>query len=381
MNRDQVQVGDICTDPPAPGVAAQTAVIVVVSPENMDNHGEKRLTTSDVVFSCPAGRDALQGDSRDNSARPEPAALAPATAHRTTSFSVLDILDPNKFTSKRQPPNRTGCDFAFGTENRGEDSDHAVVQKSHPEDYNCKKSSGILKDGFVFRSADENDFTRGNHDDEIQDDVCSESASALTGSADVELGHDDDDSIMKSASPSGQTQQSPSNGQNHQVKPKRKRSGSDSKSGKPRRARTAFTYEQLVALENKFKSTRYLSVCERLNLALSLSLTETQVKIWFQNRRTKWKKQNPGADTSAPTGGSGGGGPNGPNNGLGNLSPLSPSPPMSGHLSMHTGYPGHTPGGLVCTTQLPFLPSHAVLSPFMLGSQSYGAPAFYTAHL
>lgn len=70
---------------------------------------------------------------------------------------------------------------------------------------------------------------------------------------------------------------------------------------KPRRARTAFTYEQLVALENKFKSTRYLSVCERLNLALSLNLTETQIKIWFQNRRTKWKKQNPGLDVNSPT--------------------------------------------------------------------------------
>ncbi|XP_052129698.1 homeobox protein slou [Frankliniella occidentalis] len=80
--------------------------------------------------------------------------------------------------------------------------------------------------------------------------------------------------------------------------------GSSSKSsggGKARRARTAFTYEQLVALENKFKTTRYLSVCERLNLALSLSLTETQVKIWFQNRRTKWKKQNPGMDVNSPT--------------------------------------------------------------------------------
>ena len=80
------------------------------------------------------------------------------------------------------------------------------------------------------------------------------------------------------------------------------------KTGKPRRARTAFTYEQLVALENKFKQTRYLSVCERLNLALSLNLTETQVKIWFQNRRTKWKKQNPGLDINSPTAGAAGSG-------------------------------------------------------------------------
>lgn len=49
--------------------------------------------------------------------------------------------------------------------------------------------------------------------------------------------------------------------------------------GKPRRVRTAFTYEQLVSLENKFRQTRYLSVCERLNLALSLNLTETQVSL------------------------------------------------------------------------------------------------------
>ena len=54
-------------------------------------------------------------------------------------------------------------------------------------------------------------------------------------------------------------------------------SGSESGSSKSRRARTAFTYEQLVALENKFKNTRYLSVCERLNLAISLRLSETQV--------------------------------------------------------------------------------------------------------
>ncbi|XP_067103279.1 NK1 transcription factor-related protein 1 [Osmerus mordax] len=383
MNREKT--GDIIV-PPVSGVAAQTAVIVVAAPESMDNHGEKRLVANELsVFSCPAGREVQQGDSRNNSPRQEPAPVAMPTVHRTTSFSVLDILDPNKFTSKKQNPNRRGTEFAFGEENRGDDSNHALDQKSY-EDYDpCKKPTGLIKDGFVFRSDEcENDFNRGSHSDsEAPDELCSEeSSSAVTGNGEGELGHhDDDDHGSKSpVSGSQQNQQSESNGQSHQAKPKRKRSGSDSKSGKPRRARTAFTYEQLVALENKFKSTRYLSVCERLNLALSLSLTETQVKIWFQNRRTKWKKQNPGADTSAPTGG-GGGGPNGQGNGLGGLSPLSPSPPMGGHLSMHTGYPGHGPGGLVCTTQLPFLSSHAVLSPFMLGSQAYGAPAFYTSHL
>ncbi|CAD5223032.1 unnamed protein product [Bursaphelenchus xylophilus] len=63
---------------------------------------------------------------------------------------------------------------------------------------------------------------------------------------------------------------------------------------KRRRNRTAFTYEQLAALEHKFKTNRYLSLCERMKLAVSLNLSENQVKIWFQNRRTKWKKLNPG---------------------------------------------------------------------------------------
>ncbi|MFT7797455.1 hypothetical protein Z043-126327 [Arapaima gigas] len=54
---------------------------------------------------------------------------------------------------------------------------------------------------------------------------------------------------------------------------------------------------------------------------------------------------------------------------------------MGGHLSMHAGYAGHAAGGLVCPTQIPFLPGHAVLSPFVLGSQTYPAPAFYTPHL
>ena len=61
--------------------------------------------------------------------------------------------------------------------------------------------------------------------------------------------------------------------------------------GKLRKSRTVFTVEQMTALEDNFTKQRYLSVPERLQLAQELGLSEQQVKTWFQNRRTKWKRQ------------------------------------------------------------------------------------------
>ncbi|KAL9694874.1 hypothetical protein quinque_014159 [Culex quinquefasciatus] len=198
------------------------------------------------------------------------------TAPRRLAFSVENILDPTKFNGKHNPHHHHNNNNSISVNNNNSSNQNNNSNNLHSASSNNKFWSGFDRDD---KLEDDQSDSRSVKDmnDIDQDDMGDD-----TMGSDID-DHDETDSKKDGAS---------------------SRSG-DGKSGgsssKPRRARTAFTYEQLVSLENKFKTTRYLSVCERLNLALSLSLTETQVKIWFQNRRTKWKKQNPGMDVNSPT--------------------------------------------------------------------------------
>ncbi|XP_036385977.1 homeobox protein Nkx-6.3-like [Megalops cyprinoides] len=83
--------------------------------------------------------------------------------------------------------------------------------------------------------------------------------------------------------------------------------------GRKRNSRPTFSGHQIFILEKTFERTKYLPGPERAKLAYSLGMSESQVKVWFQNRRTKWRKKS-GSEPSSTQTGKGEEGSGGPEN-------------------------------------------------------------------
>ena len=104
-------------------------------------------------------------------------------------------------------------------------------------------------------------------------------------------------SAVKSSSNSGNQNGNGSNNANTSNSSTRDNSDSDNtechllRQRTKRKPRVLFSQAQVYELERRFKQQRYLSAPEREQLASMLKLTSTQVKIWFQNRRYKMKRQ------------------------------------------------------------------------------------------
>jgi len=108
---------------------------------------------------------------------------------------------------------------------------------------------------------------------------------------------------------------------------------------KVRNPRTIYSSAQIQQLELRFQKTQYLALPERAELASVLGLTQTQVKIWFQNRRSKYKKQ-------AKVGQAGGASILPDVEGASPAPSLeNPSSPAGSSLSPNSGNPQHFPSG------------------------------------
>ncbi|XP_022903278.1 uncharacterized protein [Onthophagus taurus] len=60
---------------------------------------------------------------------------------------------------------------------------------------------------------------------------------------------------------------------------------------KQKRRRTAYSTDQLIALENEFKVNKYINRTRRAEIARALNLPDLNIKVWFQNRRMKEKRE------------------------------------------------------------------------------------------
>ncbi|XP_008844240.1 NK1 transcription factor-related protein 2 [Nannospalax galili] len=297
-----------------------------------------------------------------------------APSHHKISFSVLDILDPQKFTRAAlpavclAPPEAKKSLVAVEAGKDTSPGDPIAVPET-PDAADRGSGPASPLEGSEEEEEEDAEDERGTRRRERAERwQAGPAPSRDTRAAASGAGESSADGTPASPGSPGS--------------PRVRRRRTEPSCAKPRRARTAFTYEQLVALENKFRATRYLSVCERLNLALSLSLTETQVKIWFQNRRTKWKKQNPGAEGAVQAGGGAPqpGTPGAMAGACGSGTGGSPGPPGPGALHFQT-FPSYSSTNVLFPTASFPLTATATGSPFapFLGP-SYLAP-FYAPHL
>ncbi|XP_064167242.1 homeobox protein engrailed-1a isoform X1 [Anguilla rostrata] len=237
-------------------------------------------------------RDSSEADSVSLSPNlPSPPILphqAAQQAHRTTNFFIDNILRPD-FGCKKE----LGCRERAQTSGR-ENVNPLIIRPSHPstlcQDSNCSSDSTSSSSSSSSSPPSKQSSSKPGEGN---------------GTNTTKYGENTTSIMVVNANnggpaPATETQpllwpawvyctrysDRPSSGPRTRKLKKKKNEKED------KRPRTAFTAEQLQRLKAEFQANRYITEQRRQSLAQELNLNESQIKIWFQNKRAKIKKAN-----------------------------------------------------------------------------------------
>ncbi|TRY99657.1 hypothetical protein DNTS_027983 [Danionella cerebrum] len=223
-----------------------------------------------------SNRDVERQDSADESRAILPLLQAPGNIlpHRITNFYIDNILRPD--FGRRKEGSRREENNVVERENRCPSAPSSGQSRapvlgegtSSPHSVSASKKTEITEDASLKSREETGDQCLSSDSD------CSQSNSAKTNKP----------MLWPAWVYCTRYSDRPSSGPRSR-KPKKKTPSKEDK-----RPRTAFTAEQLQRLKNEFQNNRYLTEQRRQALAQELGLNESQIKIWFQNKRAKIKK-------------------------------------------------------------------------------------------